>query len=195
VRESNRRNYFRIDDRLGLSYQILDKLEYQQFQQEHRLQRIEEHQQRDLEHKIHNAIRSLQIRNPELGNLLNLLNQRIEKISRTSHQKTIPVDNDSIEPRPVNISASGIAFFQEKPLAENTPLKMVLTLYPDMEKINLFGEVVSCVEHHSAELEHYRISVEFEYLVEEDRDELVQYIMKQQNIALRKNSGIDEDFE
>jgi hypothetical protein len=195
MEEPNRRSYFRIDDQIGLRYQILDRAEYQQHQQEHRLLCVKEHQQHDLEHKISNGIRSIQIRNAEFGELLKLLNQKIDQLSRSNLPQHEHADDDQLEPRPVNISASGISFFQESPLSNNTTIEMHLTLYPDMRNITLFGQVVSCAEHHSAELERYKISVEFDYIVEEDRDELVHYIMRQQNLALRKSSGIDDDFE
>ena len=190
----NRRNYFRIDDQLGLSYQLLDPEEYQQHQQEHRQRRLKDHQQREVEQRTHSAIRNVQIKYPDLGDILTLLNKKIDQLA---HNMGAPdqSESDDIEPSPVNISASGIAFFQDNSLGNNTLLEMVLTLYPELEKIRLFGYVVDCTKQKISAIEHYKVSVEFEYLVEEDRDELIQYIMKQQNISLRKNSGIDDDFE
>ncbi len=189
----NRRNYFRIDDQLGVSYQILDQQAYQQHRQEYRLQRLQDHQQQLLEHKIRSGIRGVEIRYPELGEILGLLNQKIEQLGHSSLEPG--PERDETEPRPVNISASGIAFFQDSPLGHNTHLEIILTLYPNNEQIKLFGLVVDCIEQKTTEIEHYKISVEFDYLVEEDREELVQYIMRQQNIALRLNSGIDDALE
>lgn len=190
----NQRNYFRIDVQLGVSYQILDQQAYQQHQQEHRLQHLQDHQQQALEHKILSKIRRVESRYPELGEILTLLNQKIEQLGSGSGELT-PLEGDESEPRPVNISASGIAFFQDISLSLGTHLEIILTLYPDIEEIKLFGLVVDCVEQKTAETEHYKIGVEFEYLVEEDREELVQYIMHQQNIALRLHSGIDDALE
>jgi len=194
MEDLNRRNYFRIDDQLGVSYQILDLQEYQQHQQQYRLQRLQDHKQQALEHKIRSGIRSVEIRYPELGEILGLLNQKIEQLGLSSRFEPA-AESDETEPRPVNISASGIAFFQDTPLGHGTPLELLLTLYPDIEHIKLFGLVIDCIEQKSAEIEHYKISVEFDYLAEEDREELVQYIMRQQNIALRLNSGIDDALE
>lgn len=194
MEELNRRSYFRIDDRLGVSYQILDPQAYRQQQQERLRQRLQDHQQQALEHKIRSGIRGVEIRYPELGEILSLLNQKIEQLGHSSPELS-PVEKEEIEPRPVNISASGIAFFQDSPLALNTPLEVTLTLYPDIEQIKLFGLVIGCIEQKTAEIEHYKISVEFEYLAEEDREELVQYIMRRQNIALRLQSGIDDALE
>lgn len=73
----NRRSYFRIDDQLGINYQILDEQEYQQHQQEHRIARLEDHQQRVLEQKLSSAIRSVEIRYPDIGEILSLLNQKL----------------------------------------------------------------------------------------------------------------------
>ncbi len=190
----NRRNYFRIDDRLEVSYQVLGNHDYLKRQQEHRLLRLQHQQQWVLEQKINSGIRNVELRYPDLGEIFNLLNQKIEQLGHSEgdlhHSKS-----DEMELRPVNISASGIAFFQDEPLAPNTPLELQLTLYRDKPPVQLFGQVVHCVEQQTAEIEHYKISVEFEYVVEEDREELVHYIMQQQNIALRQNSGIDDDFE
>jgi len=191
MEHSNRRSYFRIDDRLGVSYQILEPLEFQHRQQEHRLMRLQDHQQRQLEQKIGSGIRAVEIRYPYLGEILGLLNQKIEQIGHKGGELN-QTETDVIEPRPVNISASGIAFFQDSPLEHNSALELLLTLSPDNVQLKLFGLVVDCTEQKSAEIEHYKIGVEFEYLIEEDREELVQYIMRQQNIALRQNSGIDD---
>ena len=191
MEHSNRRSYFRIDDRLGVSYQILEPLEFQHRQQEHRLMRLQDHKQRQLEQKIGSGIRAVEIRYPYLGEILGLLNQKIEQIGHKGGELN-QTETDVIEPRPVNISASGIAFFQDSPLEHNSALELLLTLSPDNVQLKLFGLVVDCTAQKSAEIEHYKIGVEFEYLVEEDREELVQYIMRQQNIALRQNSGIDD---
>ncbi len=190
----NRRSYFRIDDHLGVSYQILDQETYRRHQHEHRVQSLQNQQQQALEYKIRSGIRNVEIKNPGLGEILSLLNQRIEQLGHRNCEHN-PLGDDEVEPRPVNISASGIAFFQDAPMACNTPLEITLTLCPDTTRIKLFGLVVDCIEQQTRDIEHYKISVEFEYLVEDDREELIQYIMRQQNIALRLHSGIEDEFE
>lgn len=187
----NRRSYFRIDDQLGVTYQILDEQEFQQHQQEHRISRLEDHQQRVLEQKINSAIRGVEIRYPDLGEILSLLNQKIEQLAQSTDNDS-GSESDEERPRAVNISASGISFFQDAPLGQNTSLELLLILHPNTEKLKLFGRVVDCSKQKTSDIEHYKISVEFEFLVEEDREELVQYIMQQQHIALRQNSGIDD---
>ncbi|MCW8887655.1 MAG: PilZ domain-containing protein, partial [Gammaproteobacteria bacterium] len=149
---------------------------------------------REREHRIHSGIRNVQIKYPDLGDILVLLNHKIDQIAH-SFNDPHSAQSDEIDSRPVNISASGIAFFQDSPLGHNTALEMNLTLYLDQQPLKLFGVVVDCIEQKTAEIEHYKISVEFDYIIEEDRDELVHYIMKQQNLALRKNSGLDDDLE
>lgn len=185
---SNRRNFYRMDDQLHLSYEVIPPDNY--------LQRLKEARQQHLQLldlngealQFNVSMQQVKIRFPELAGILNSLLQRIELLEQRAEQTES--DDQTIPNMPplyaVNISAGGIAFVVQERVVLGSGIIVKLIL--DQCTLNLHGQIVGISEDSDGK----RLNVQFDFLSEAESDPLVEYIMRRQNAALRLKRGLDE---
>jgi len=91
----------------------------------------------------------------------------------------------------VNLSASGLAFDSDKPLAVGIPLELRLVLFPSHLCIRTAARVVHCEAAETAPSRH-RIGVEFTGLSEVAREALVRHTLARQSALLRQKRSRGE---
>lgn len=168
---SERRRYFRINDTVKLSYQVLDKHSHKTLDED-RFDLIAEQDRR-----MEVLIAELKHQHPKLIELIALLNQKFERI----------VDIDNTQPsalayhaRDVNISACGLSFSENDAIAIGSHLQLFLLLTSG-QKLTLEGLVVDC---HTGPKGGFVWRVDFLYLSEATQEQLIQHIVQRQSAQL-----------
>ncbi len=180
--EVERRRYFRINDTVKLSYRQLDKrgksLEDDNFD-------LIAEQDRRME----TLISELKNENPKMIELIALLNQKLERLSPfEQHENTVL----AYRAREVNMSACGLAFSEEIPVAIGSQLILYLVLANGL-KLTLRGLVVGCQlerEYTIEDGDRYNWRVDFINLTEKDQELLIQNVVQRQSVQLSKNIKI-----
>jgi hypothetical protein len=96
---------------------------------------------------------------------------------------------DALIMRKANLSANGIAFCCDAPVRPDEMVEVHLVLLPAYIYVYSFGKVVSCDPVPEEEGEgagcKFRVALEFVFLLDEDREKIIQHTFKQQSLALR----------
>jgi c-di-GMP-binding flagellar brake protein YcgR len=121
--------------------------------------------------------------------LIALLNQKLERLSPfEKHEHTLL----AYRAREVNMSACGLAFNEEDPVAIGSQLILYLVL-ANGHKLTLKGLVVGCQlerEQKPDEDDRYNWRVDFINLTEKDQELLIQNVVQRQSAQLSKNIKI-----
>ena len=86
-----------------------------------------------------------------------------------------------------DLSASGISFVNQEPLAPGTCMYVRLMLAPSYYYIEAFARVVRSDPHADARFPH-RVAVQFEMISDEQRELLIRYTMSREAQLLRARS-------
>lgn len=174
-----RRQHFRIDDHIYFDYQVMIPGEFTSNQSvedqllgkngQRYLETAEYFKNIDLE--LAEMTQILSIKEPALAHYLNLLNSKIDFLSRHL------LMTHKIELRQVNISLGGMAFRTAKLIKDNTLLKIIIYTKPQMVPIILDARV--CYSQYQSE-EHYRTAVTFFNVTPDKEQLLAQHILQGQ---------------
>lgn len=174
-----RRQHFRIEDRIYFNYKILkpgncyceqtlnDDLLSQAGDRYVEIARYFE----SFDTELAQLTQALSLKEPIVSHFLNILNTKIDYLVRH-----IALDDKNL--KKVNISLGGMSFKAQEHLAEKTQLKLVVYTKPNMVPIIINGVVVYC-EHLNANI--YRVAIQFEHLTQEQEQLLSQHIMLAQH--------------
>ena len=171
-----RRQHFRIDDRIYFNYRILGAGEFcsdlaitNQLLGEKGKKFMEATQYfHDIDTQLTELTQEMAIEHPGLAHYLNLLNAKIDYLSR----QMLMAENVTLHK--VNISLGGMAFKTPELIKENTHIKVVLYTKPKMIPIIIDGRVVYSQYQSEG---HYRTSIQFTSLTPEQEQLLSQHIL------------------
>ena len=171
-----RRQHFRIDDRIYFDYRVLEPGEFSsdlaitnQLLGEQGIKFMETAQYfQDIDAQLSDLTQDIAIEHPSLAHYLNLLNTKIDYLSR----QVLMVG--ALELRKVNISLGGMAFRTPDLIKEQTNIKVVLYVKPKMIPIIVDGRVVYSQFQHEGQ---YRTSIQFNSLTPEQEQLLSQHIL------------------
>ncbi len=183
-----RRRYFRVDAAICLKYKVIpadelpDKVErlenglQDQFTVTASLSAITQQMRAHLK-KIDQTL-------PVVAEYLRALERKMDLLAQALlAQDAEVVEQSSCE---VSLSAVGMAFRSETPIRPGTILEIKMLLLPSFTGILTYGEVVNCKpEQATARAVSYRIGVDFSYIRENDRELLINHILKRQHETLR----------
>ncbi|MEN8178542.1 MAG: PilZ domain-containing protein [Pseudomonadota bacterium] len=195
--QSDRREFFRIDDTIQVSYrrlepdelakriEILEKGVEGSFTIMTRMQAISQHLSASL-HRIEQ-------RDPDIADYLKALDEKVNLLG----QSFLAEESELIgQPtKAVNLSAGGIALDSAESLEEGALLEIKLLLLPSLTGVVAFGEVVgvlSCTENAGYP---YRLRINFVHIRDVDRDALIRHILRRQGQMLRKERERKELIE
>ena len=118
----------------------------------------------------------------EIAEYLRLIDRKLDLVARAFLLQEINVQDEPI--CRVNLSAGGIGFYEENPLAAGTTLEMELILLPSYVGILAYGKVVRRKHEPNAVAGlPFRIGVEFCQLRERDRDLIAKHILSRESEA------------
>lgn len=186
--QDERREFFRIDDTIRVSYRKLDDKALAKhietleqgnggsFTLMTRLQGISQHLSASL-HRIEH-------RNPDVANYLKGLDEKINLLG----QSLLAQESDLLDQpsEAVNLSAGGIALDSPEMLQVGTHLEIKLLLLPSYTGIVAFGEVVGVMSAAEGDDSSYRLRINFVHIRETDREALIRHILRRQGQMLRR---------
>ena len=186
---ANRRQAFRVSNPLVLDYEVLSE--------EEMLARMRDVKRggfahggvgsllSQMENRVRDRLTRLRHRVPEAAAAIEAVNDKLNVLINLL--PTIQHPGERFEERPLrdgDLSATGIAFLNDEPLAIGTCMHIRVMLAPNYYYIEAFARVVRC-ELHAGGGFHYRIGVQFELISEEQRELLLRYTMSREAELLR----------
>lgn len=191
------RRFFRMDDVVHLSYQVIPK--------EQLAERLEQKGADDADSfaalgglsaitqqaAIH--LHRIESDSPDVAAYLKALDRKIELLGRAFFMQDSEMGEQSA--KQVNISASGIALHGSKPLEVGATVEIKLLLPPTMAAIQTFGEVVACEKGADDPGNPYYLRFDFSHMQESDRELLIRHMLRRQGTLLRETRENQEASE
>lgn len=182
--ETQRREYHRIDDTPLLSYHPCRG----DMPPAQRLQGLLE--QADPRHTligefsagsdyIHRQLGPLGTAQVELRRAIKTLDEKINRLAQLFVAQALRQGEEQV--KAINLSAGGLAFLVDEPLAVGSQLALRLVLRPSLHTVIAVAEVVACVESAGGWL----LRARFAAIRDLDRDQLVRHIMGRESRRLR----------
>lgn len=190
ITDEERRRFFRIEDDICLEVSIVTEQEYTNAPQ--LLANIKQSafslsaSFATINHDHLPMMNSIRSSYPEIAQYLDLMNRKMDSLSQYLLDEALPCpDKNKVK---VNISASGLAFESSQTYRLNQPLKLRLVLLPEKIGIEVFGRVVNTQVIPGTD-NKTQLSVDFEYLRNEDQELLIKHNLNKQMQELREKSG------
>lgn len=190
---SEHRRYFRIDDKVIVGYRVIDEKEKQMGEAE--LKAGVKPGQGGIrsilspETQLNGLINKYMNKDPELGQLLSVLNDKINrqiKVAKPDDKKAYQAD----KPVEVNLSACGIAFNVRQKVEVDTLVVCEMMLLPDFQHLIAYGTLMLCKPEVGASGKTlYRVAIDFDYMLEEAQETLIQHILKKQTSSLKERKN------
>lgn len=186
--DAERRTFFRVDDSVSLSYHVISREEL-----DDRKSLVEMEQEGNftvmssiasINQNMSGIMHRIEGEEPDIAEYLKAINNKIDILGRALLSK----ENDLVEQpaQPVNLSASGLAFYSSEPVEKGSLLELRLLMMPSFTGIITFGDVVGCDAVNDAGGYSYFIRLNFMHMREKDRDLLIRHVVKRQGEFLRK---------
>lgn len=181
-----RRRFFRLDDQVTLDFRPLSKEQYATWQEQNRYNR---NNVDTLEKELNNLIHKIKSQNPDLGRLIELLNQKTNAIKYQQIHESVPIIPTNITKQEaltgINLSACGMSFQSDKQYNANDLLLLTMVLKPSNTQISLAGQVIE-----SEKTEHqdkpFKIRINFPDIQESEQELLIQHLFQLQTKKLKK---------
>lgn len=176
--DSERRRFFRINETVGIAWHVLDGADTPlRTSPADLLSLVSEQDQ-----KIEKLLIELEDENPKVAELVALFNQKLERVIGQIMLDSGLVARIANKVKEANISACGIAFFNEEPVPVGADLRMELTLYPSQRRIHTDGRVVGCDQTGD---QTYYWRLDFYGMSKADQEDLIQHIVRSQSQQLK----------
>ena len=173
-----RRRFFRINETVGISWQLLDGREGPiQSDPTDILSLVSEQDQR-----IEHLLIELEDSHPKVSELISLFNQKLERVVGQMIMDNSLVNRMAHRAKEANISACGIAFIHDDSIAEGANLRIELTLFPTQRRVVTDGRVVAC--NKSDDGKHFYWRIDFYAMSKTDQETLIQHIGRSQSQQL-----------
>lgn len=170
-----RRNYFRIDDDIYLSYREINSIDLNASKKKvlngempanHLANELS-----NISKKLHTQLSTLKRKQPEAARSIVLVNEKVDLLIQL-----VAISNDKNDLHPnnhVNISANGLAFFTSKNISTDTYLELSFKLFPSFKQIYVIGQVVNVnLENEEDKITEYKIAVHFITISDKDQETL-----------------------
>ena len=187
---NERRRYFRINEKVGISYQIIEEDGGVRQPKKLASDYFELICEKDSE--IETLIMELEEENPKVARLMSLLNQKIERVISYAEENDEPGETSDVILKEANVSACGIAFITHEKVVKGTRIALDLMLYPEDIQISTKGFIVACdpVED-SGNVDDFCWRVDFFNMSEHSQETLIQHIVQSQSAQLQSKWNED----
>jgi len=192
-----RRDFFRIDDSVALSFQVVPssslgkKLERQEKGLESEFTLMSNLSV--ISQEMTGVLRKIEGKSPDIAHYLKSLDQKIDMLGKAFLTWTNEMADQPASA--VNLSASGMAFNAPEPTEIGTLLELKILL-PFFTGLILYAEVVACakLQPKGDSTPFYQTRVTFQHLRERDRDVLIRHVLQRQSEYLRAKRVEREDL-
>ncbi len=178
---NDRREYYRIEDRIALDFSLIPSTEA------HASEPLHDHSQlfnllselNLMDFESQHLPRHISEHDRALANYLKIINKRIDLLSQALEHSLL---GDIGAPRRVSISEGGISFNHSQAIATGSHLLIKMVLMPQALGLLLRAQVVHCQCRDS----QYEIGTEFEALTDTQRQLLARHILQKQALERRQ---------
>ncbi len=182
--DEERRRFFRIDEEVMLAMQPIppDQVDARldDFWKNEHAYSIRNNYNFEIEQHIGDR-QKIEKRMPELARYLRVLEKQIDQIT----EKLIIDDADKLLSRQhTNISAQGIAFCSDQSILPESLVELNLKLLPSGLRLVIIARVVKVEKETGQGEDGHRLSLDFEYMHEADREILIKHIHGKQMASL-----------
>ena len=183
MKKQERRRFFRINESVGLSFNVLDERGL------HTAESGDSGIVNEHDERIETLLQSLAEHQPDLSELLRLMHQKLERALQLVHLDSHIIEHISQRVQEVNISACGLGFYHDEALNEGDKLALELTLFPEKHVLLIEARVVSCelISCASDEVSYY-CRINFESVSEHTQELLIQHIVRTQSTQLKSRA-------
>jgi hypothetical protein len=187
------RNFFRIDDKLELSYRHIATNELNSPNYAFDILAINKHHDllkalEILAKDSHEILNKIIEKEPNIANYLKLIDHKILLLTKSLTYKTEA--KNITPPQLVNISESGIAFGTNEVLKINDQLRITFVLPPLLQEISLYGFVTRIGSQEKAKkfdpAYRYWVALHFTHMQNSDRQLLARYILQKQTLKYQE---------
>lgn len=173
---TEKRRFFRIDDAISLSYQLIDETKAKEglkstIPNEYSLAATLD----VLSQEALRIVQGLEKQNDPLLELYKVLDAKINALAQTLMFTSSNIDMQSCQE--VNLSASGLAFQQLNPLELGQNLVLEMYLPSTLALIRVYGKVVKCEPLQNGQ---YSICVDYTDIKEADQELLIKHVVRKQ---------------
>ncbi|WP_435686536.1 hypothetical protein [Sedimenticola selenatireducens] len=197
INQNERRQFFRIDDSLSLSYRQVssDRLAAS-------IECLENEIDSDftvvsslaaVSQEMMGTLNKIESSRPEIAAYLKSLNRKIDILGRALMAQTTELLKQPAQA--VNLSATGISFQVTEFIQPGSTLELKLLLTPSYAGILSFVEVIGC-DPAAPEPEEpdpgYNLRTAFVHIRERDRDVLIQHVIQRQGAQIRRARAVQE---
>lgn len=197
INQDERRQFFRIDDSLSLSYRQIpfDRLAAS-------IECLENEIDSDftvvsslaaVSQEMTGTLNKIESSRPEIAAYLKSLNRKIDILGRALMAQTTELLNQPAQA--VNLSATGISFQVTEFIQPGSTLELKLLLTPSYAGILSFVEVIGCDPAASGPEQPdpgYNLRTAFVHIRERDRDVLIQHVIQRQGAQIRRARAVQE---
>jgi hypothetical protein len=186
-----RREFFRIDDSIQVSYRVIQaaelpatiddrRLENERFTVMTRLQAISQH--------LSAAFHRIEQRDPDVADYLKSLDEKVDLLGKSFLAQEEGLLG--LPSRSVNLSAGGLAMDISEPLDPGDLVEIKLLLFPAYTGVMAFGEVVDVAASQDGDTDYpHHVRINFTLIRDSDQDALIRHIMRRQGEMLRRRKS------
>ncbi|MDD2739296.1 MAG: PilZ domain-containing protein [Methylomonas lenta] len=184
---ADRRRFFRVDDTISLSYQLIDENTAAQGLKSSGYLNSEYSLAATLDVLSQEAMRIMQHLEKQNSEFLELYKVLDAKINVMAQAVMFVGSNvDAQDCQDVNLSAAGLAFQQPTALELGQNLAIEMYLPSTLALILVYGKVINC---QAVDAGQYVISVEYTQIREEDQELLIKHVVRKQWQQLRESKS------
>ncbi len=189
-RQDERRQFFRIDDSLSLSYRQIPAERLSAA-----IENLENALDRDftvvsslaaVSQEMQGTLHKIEASRPEIAAYLKSLDKKIDILGRALLAQTTELLNQPAQE--VNISATGVSFLVPEDIPVGAVLELKMLLMPSYAGILSFVEVLGCdpVASPAGQPASYNLRTTFMHIRDRDRDLLIQHVVQRQSAQIRR---------
>lgn len=178
----------RISDRILLSCRRLDKEQYEAIVTNFK-KGISLYNQEDVGNFVlylgaQAALARIREKDEHLGEFLRHLDTKINRLLAIVSKEPSPLDK--LQPQEVDISGTGMAFLSTEKIKAGDALEIQMVLLPDHTHIYTVARAVSSEKPANLPTQYAcRVACQFNLIMDEDREVIIQHVFKRQKLALR----------
>ena len=176
------RQYYRIDDVVSLSYQVLDTDEAgATFKGSARsgLEVSTNTVLAEIDREFNEAVNVVCQHSPVIGRALRLLNRKLSMVAAQVLEQEAGDDAQAQDDAKVNLSGCGIAFEARQAIAVDARLRLSLILKPAQVAVSIAGTVIACEERLDDSAMPYRVRVKFDDDAQA-QEQLIRHVVEKQ---------------
>lgn len=175
------RQYYRIDDVVTLSYEVLDKDESGAIREsaESGLEVSTDTLLSEIDRELNKAVNAIWQHSPLVGRALGLLNRKLSMVAEQALEQEAGDNEQVYDDAKVNLSGCGIAFETRESIAVGARLRLSLILKPAQITVSIAGAVIACEKRLSAPALLYWVRVKFDDDAQA-REQLIRHVVEKQ---------------